>query len=308
MSAQYSSNKGKSPAMAKKQKMKMPKSENGKRKKSYPQEGKKLAQLVICGTVFVLLVVIKLLLPAKMESFNSKLADALHQNMDVRAVFSAVSRAAAGEDVGGEIAQAVFRPQKAQEKQPVFSPEDLTPEEAEAAMEVFRLCMEQPDQSARQEEMISALARVQYSQQNLPDNVRMGQEILGFPYTSPLQGVLSSRFGYREHPVEGEERFHYGVDLAADKGTDICCFAEGTVRAVGESSSYGNYCIISHDDGFETLYAHCDRITVSSGTALQMGEKLGEVGETGMATGPHLHFELHKDGVYLDPIYYVSVS
>ena len=80
----------------------------------------------------------------------------------------------------------------------------------------------------------------------------------------------------------------------------------GTVTAVGESSSYGKYCIVAHEGGYSTLYAHCSRVTASSGTAVKRGQKIAEVGETGMATGPHLHFELQKDGVYLNPIYYVA--
>ena len=75
---------------------------------------------------------------------------------------------------------------------------------------------------------------------------------------------------------------------------------------MGESSSYGKYCIVTHSGGYTTLYAHCSRITASSGAEVARGEKIAEVGETGMATGPHLHFELHQNGAYLNPIYYVS--
>ena len=146
-----------------------------------------------------------------------------------------------------------------------------------------------------------------YSNQNLPESVSLEQAILDFDYCTPVSGALSSGFGYRDHPIEGEERFHYGVDLAANTGTEVDCFADGTVTAVGESSSYGKYCMVAHEGGYSTLYAHCSRITASSGSAVRRGEKIAEVGETGFATGPHLHFELQKDGVYLNPIYYVSV-
>ena len=152
----------------------------------------------------------------------------------------------------------------------------------------------------------SDLAYILYSQENLPEGVSLEQAILGFDYCAPVQGVLSSDFGYREHPTEGEERFHYGVDLAADAGTEVVCFADGTVTAVGESSSYGRYCVVAHEGGYSTLYAHCSRITVSSGTAVSRGQKIAEVGDTGMATGPHLHFELQCQGTYLNPVYYVA--
>ena len=155
---------------------------------------------------------------------------------------------------------------------------------------------------------MATLAYILYSDQNLPGNVSMEQSLLGFDYCTPVFGPLSSNFGYREHPVEGEERFHYGVDIAADTGTNIVCFADGAVTAVGESSSYGKYLIVEHEGGYATLYAHCSRITVSSGEKVKEGAKLAEVGETGIATGPHLHFELHRDSVYLNPIYYVSAA
>ena len=163
-----------------------------------------------------------------------------------------------------------------------------------------------PAQEPTTQTEASTLAYVLYSDKNLSEDVSLEQAILDFDYCAPVCGTISSPFGYREHPVEGEERFHYGVDLAADTGTAVSCFADGTVTAVGESSSYGKYCIVTHSGGYTTLYAHCSRITASSGAEVARGEKIAEVGETGMATGPHLHFELHQNGVYLNPIYYVS--
>ena len=150
------------------------------------------------------------------------------------------------------------------------------------------------------------LSYILYSDDNLPDNVSMEQCILGFDYCTPVCGVVSSGFGYREHPIEGEEKFHYGIDLAADTGTEIRCFADGTVTAVGESSSYGKYLIVSHCGGYSTLYAHCSKVVVSSGSKVNGGQKIAEVGETGLATGPHLHFELHEGNLYLNPVYYVQ--
>ena len=64
--------------------------------------------------------------------------------------------------------------------------------------------------------------------------------------------------------------------------------------------------MVAHENGYSTLYAHCSRVTASSGASVSRGEKIAEVGETGNATGPHLHFELHREGVYLNPIYYVA--
>lgn len=288
-----------------------------------PKERRQLLQLVICGGVFVLLVAAKLLLPERMEQINMKISNAMEQNMDVQAVFSAVGRAFSGESEVNVAADEVYRA--------VFHPEEeLLVEEAVqvsvagdaaslAVLRGYRTNLEvgiPPDGVAKTETAsespveeqaeATTLTYVLYSDQNLPEGVSMEQVILGFDYCTPVSGSISSDFGYRDHPTEGEERFHYGVDLAADTGTDINCFADGTVTVVGESSSYGKYCIVAHEGGYSTLYAHCSRVTASSGACVEEGEKIGEVGETGIATGPHLHFELQRDGVYLNPIYYVS--
>ena len=284
---------------------------------------RRLLQLVACGSIFVALVAAKLLLPARMAAFNAKLSVAIERNMDVQAVFSAVGRVFSGEEGGsmGEVYQAVFHPQEeavrtgtvsSAEDEPARLTTQKTPRLQDGAalesLRRYRTGSEVSSGEIRAETLPSAsnLAYVLYSQENLPEEVSMEQAMLGFDYCAPVAGTLSSDFGYREHPTEGEERFHYGVDLAADTGTEVRCFADGAVTAVGDSSSYGRYCVVAHQGGYSTLYAHCSRITVSSGTAVKRGEKIAEVGETGMATGPHLHFELQREGTYLNPIYYVS--
>ena len=148
-------------------------------------------------------------------------------------------------------------------------------------------------------------ATILYTGQNLPENVGMQQVLLNFDYQRPVKGTLTSGFGYRQHPIDGAARFHYGADIAADTGTEIVCFADGVVTATGESSSFGKYCTVEHSGGFTTLYAHCSKVTAVSGAAVRMGDKLGEVGATGQATGPHLHFALQREGIYLNPVYYL---
>ncbi len=266
-----------------------------------------MVQLVVCCGVFVLLVAAKLLLPGKMEQINVRIHNAMRQNIDVQAVFSAVGRTFTEDLDGNDLYQAVFGPKEA-----AIPVDHRTPIKVETkpsdAMQFMHQCRNQTREKQFDEKGKSAatLACIQYSQENLPANVSLEQSILGFDYCKPVEGTVSSGFGYREHPIKGEERFHYGIDLAANKGTPIQCFADGTVAAVGESSSYGKYCIVDHQGGYETLYAHCSKISVSSGTEITKGEKLGEVGDTGIATGAHLHFELHHKGVYLNPIYYVG--
>ena len=316
---------------------------HGKRETLSPGEKRHLAQLVACGSIFVLLVAVKLLLPGRMTQVNERLAGMLEQNIDMQGVFSAVGRAVSGEaDVNvalQDMYQAVFDPQEAPaveasapaggEAVDVRLPSAIEPLRsfrtgtggsdgwldlpaasagtAETARAGETDAAETTETASRDTAEAATLAYVLYSDQNLPDNVCLEQALLGFDYCTPVMGTLTSGFGYREHPVEGEERFHYGVDIAAAAGTEIGCFADGIVTAVGESSSYGKYITVSHQGGFSTLYAHCSRTLASSGDTVKEGETIAEVGETGIATGPHLHFELHQGSQYLNPIYYVSL-
>lgn len=162
-------------------------------------------------------------------------------------------------------------------------------------------------EDAPEEDFGETAAAMSYTMAPLPENASLEQRNLGFEHCTPVEGRLSSPFGWREHPVEGGNRFHYGVDLAAESGTDVLAFADGEVYASGESSTLGNYIMLRHEGGYITLYAHCSRVTAAGGS-VSMGEKIAEVGATGLATGSHLHFELHDGELYLNPIYYVAVG
>lgn len=125
---------------------------------------------------------------------------------------------------------------------------------------------------------------------------------------TPVMGVLTSHYGYRTHPIDGEWKFHNGVDLKVNEGTPILAFADGKVEYVGESDAYGLYMQIKHENGFSSFYAHCSELCVPKGRSVKAGQKIAEVGQTGNTTGPHLHFELKKDGKRIDPISYIETQ
>jgi len=112
---------------------------------------------------------------------------------------------------------------------------------------------------------------------------------------------ISSKFGYRYHPVTGMFGFHTGVDLPAAAGTYIYAAAAGTVIESGYSSVWGNYLLIRHDDHTETFYAHCKKLRREEGDRVKKGQIIATVGSTGMSTGAHLHYEVRIDGVHMDP-------
>jgi len=117
----------------------------------------------------------------------------------------------------------------------------------------------------------------------------------------PVSGVITSGFGYREHPISTARDFHTGMDIAAPEGTAILCALPGIVTDVGECEIYGNYITVSHSENFSTFYAHCYETYVTEGMILRQGERIGKVGSTGTSTGPHLHFSVVVNGHYTDP-------
>ncbi|MBL0336348.1 MAG: M23 family metallopeptidase [Chitinophagaceae bacterium] len=116
---------------------------------------------------------------------------------------------------------------------------------------------------------------------------------------------VASGFGYRIDPVYKTTKFHAGLDFSAPQGTPIYATAEGTVTTAGNTGNgYGNHVIISHGYGYETLFGHMVRVKVRNGEAVKRGQVIGWVGSTGKSTGPHCHYEVHKYGEKIDPIYF----
>ncbi len=122
----------------------------------------------------------------------------------------------------------------------------------------------------------------------------------------PLQGRVSSAFGVRHDPLHGGLRRHAGVDIAAPQGTPIAAAAAGTVVFAGRRGGYGNLVEIEHADGQRTRYAHTARMLVKVGDEVKPGQAIATVGSTGRSTGPHLHFEVKKDGARIDPLQAVA--
>jgi len=290
----------------------------GRRRSTPSRENRAVGRLVACGGIFVLLVLIKLLFPVTAAQIRATVGDVLIRDADFREAFAAVGRAVSGEEDVGQSLQdayvAVFKAQQESGVTEAFAAETAAAIQPAARYEGFVPAVFTEPQLQREVTVpLSQLSDERVAHQipaadtPLPENAGMEQRNLGFPYQSPVVGKLSSPYGWREHPVEGEDKFHYGVDLAADSGTDIYAFADGQVFATGESSSLGQYIILCHEGDYTTLYAHCRCITKTGGR-VKMGEKIAEVGQTGMATGPHLHFQLQQGERYLNPLYYVEVQ
>lgn len=116
---------------------------------------------------------------------------------------------------------------------------------------------------------------------------------------------VASGYGYRIDPVYKTVKFHAGLDFTAPQGTPIYATANGVVKVAGNiGNGYGNHVVLNHGYGYETLYGHMYRLKVKGGQVVRRGEIIGWVGSTGKSTGPHCHYEVHKNGRPLDPVYF----
>lgn len=118
---------------------------------------------------------------------------------------------------------------------------------------------------------------------------------------APVNGPISSRFGMRRHPILGYTRMHAGLDFKAGYGTPIYAVTDGTVSFAGRHGGHGNFVKLNHGGGLGTGYAHMSRISVSSGQRVRRGQVIGYVGSTGLSTGPHLHYEMYRNGKVVNP-------
>lgn len=126
-------------------------------------------------------------------------------------------------------------------------------------------------------------------------------------YRFPLpSGVVTSSFGMRKNPITGNLVFHKGVDLAAPRGTPVYACSDGEAVSTGTDPIYGNYVILRHEGGKESLYGHLSAIKIELRERVKSGSILGTVGSTGQSTGPHLHFEIHENGIPKDPAGFIK--
>ena len=123
-----------------------------------------------------------------------------------------------------------------------------------------------------------------------------------FAYPIKAKWHLSDKFGMRIYPFTGQKSMHTGIDMACPTGTPIKAAMSGTVAFTGVSVVYGNYVIIKHYDGYQTLYGHMSKIIAKKGQSVNQSTTIGLVGSTGQSTGPHLHFSVYKNGKLVDPL------
>jgi len=125
------------------------------------------------------------------------------------------------------------------------------------------------------------------------------------PSIWPTKGWVSSNFGYRVSPFTNEQEFHAGLDIVTRNKASIVAPADGIIASVGRDYGYGNIVTINHGNGLITRYAHLSKALVKKGQFVKRGENIALVGTTGRTTGPHLHYEVHLNGVPVNPKRYI---
>lgn len=163
------------------------------------------------------------------------------------------------------------------------------------------------------QQLDSLFARASFqenSYEEIDEMVRNKEKLLSsIPAIQPVSNKelnrIASGFGSRIDPVYKVSKFHAGLDFSAPQGTPIYATADGRVKSTShDAGGYGNHVVINHGYGYETLYGHMVRIKVRAGQHVNRGEVIGWVGNTGKSTGPHCHYEVHKNGRPVDPVFY----
>ncbi len=253
-------------------------------------------KLYICAAIFIALTAVRFASPALADRISDGISEALSMEKEQTETAIEFGRSLAAGDVIETFMQRFDKAEQA--AAPESTPQPSPSPSPTAAPAPTPQPTEHPAVAAFLE------SQAAYSDYSVPETVSYERPELPFDYASPVSGITSSGFGYRMHPIKNEVKYHYGTDLAADTGTAITAFADGTIVAQGESDSFGKYVMIDHPGGYRTLYAHCSELCMSCGS-VKKGDTVALVGATGAATGPHLHFELEHDGVHLNPEFYI---
>ena len=263
----------------------------------------KRTKLIIALMFMAALFALKAFFPSFSGSIINRAKEVFTENRDYRQVLS---------ELGGDMGlfnEAGEEPAPTQTDESFLTGQTIVEHAQSSSAE-----LESETGKSEGEEMVALPASVaaflenqkEYSDYEIPEKASYAYHVFKEDHQAPVKGMNSSGFGYRTHPIHGDIRFHYGTDFAAWTGEEVYAFADGVVSFAGYCESYGNYVTVEHADGWQSLYAHCSTLYVEEGEQVSAGDKIALVGATGLVTGPHLHFELSKNGVYVNPEYYVN--
>ena len=241
---------------------------------------------IIKLSISAVIIIMAFLLKNFSGDFSEKVSQAVNGNFDYKEAVSAIGKSITGEDEVIEVFSESVEVQSA------------VPKNDESIEELsFKMS----------EQELSDDTKAEVFKIPPPSNCSYEKVGISFAYTAPLTGTVTSKYGYRDHPIIEDASFHTGVDIAAKSGTAIKCFADGVVLDAGFNKTYGNYLLIEHKNGIRSFYGHNSKLKVKDGQKVKKGQTVALVGTTGMSTGPHLHFEVRNGSERLDPLHYIEV-
>ncbi len=130
-------------------------------------------------------------------------------------------------------------------------------------------------------------------------------KLAGTPTIKPTSGWVTSAFGWRDDPITGKRAFHYGIDIATHYGNPVLATADGVVVRLKRDKIGGKTILVSHRGGYTTVYCHLSKFLIKPGERVKRGDIIGEIGKTGKALGPHVHYEVRVNGKPVNPFYYL---
>lgn len=265
-------------------------------------------KLAVSIIIFAVVLLLKLSSPQIIDSVREDVLSILNANIDYKSAAAAFADGISGRKGIKDAATEVISYLSADEQDvQVHLPIDDHNDKNKTSSNIVTI----PDDVTylkTKDELVSAFKeeKKEFSDHELPLNTTYEMPDINLQYVLPAQGRFTSDFGFRDHPVDGKVKFHYGLDIGAEEGSEVLSFSDGTVSSVSDSNSYGLNITVTHANGVTTRYAHLSEILVESGDEVKIGDVIAKSGRTGNATGPCLHFEIRVNDVYVNPEYYLS--
>ncbi len=254
----------------------------------YPLAGKIMLQSIICIVILALISMIKSVDTPLTNYMYEKIRTGISQNIELGTIYEKIDNIAARLTRSGS-SNVDDQTGKGLDDDDIYSPD----QEGTNAQGLDGV-----------REPINSIGVIDYdisveTDKNLVKAIKDKYTLL-----MPVEGYLSSAFGYMTGPVD---RLHTGIDIAAQKGAEVKASLDGEVIESGTARAYGNYIKIKHGDGLETLYAHCSQLMAKKGQKVKQGDTIARVGDTGISTGAHLHFEIVYKGKPINPLDFLDV-
>ncbi|HHT17167.1 MAG TPA: M23 family metallopeptidase [Papillibacter sp.] len=284
---------------------------------------KQAIKLAICFVLLIAAVLLKLVFPEVLHTIGEKITATVNYKEALATLGEGISGERKFTEALAEAFTNAFTTKDAAEDDdvaPVENEENAVPAMAQSNNVAKAASGEQNSgggegEEAGKTELMNAIVAAflegqeAYSDYAIPAGVTYDMPTIPFDYQKPVEGTVSSSFGYRISPEDDETvRFHYGTDIAAEEGTLVRSFSEGKVIAVGESPTLGKFVVVSHGAAVESLYGHLSAVYASEGQPVTKGQRIGAMGSTGNATDSCLHFELKVSGLSVNPEYYLDWS